>query len=240
MAKVVYEALCAKGRKLDTQAVEFARRLSQVVRLLLDAEQDHPAQIPRYRAELATTKAQRDKYDVSLMRHVAHCTAGCKRARGGALAFAAVNEPGVNSRAPSHQKPPLPGAGELAERLRRGARLEDLCVEYERSTSTLRTRLFDAGFNSRTGEPSHNPRPVPVSFVRVDDQPWAEDALCAQTDPEAFFPEKGGSTRDAKTVCADCLVQAQCLDYALDHDVRFGIWGGLSERERRRLKKAAV
>jgi WhiB family redox-sensing transcriptional regulator len=68
---------------------------------------------------------------------------------------------------------------------------------------------------------------------------WQAEALCAQTDPEAFFPEKGGSTRDAKRICAGCDVKAQCLDYALENDERFGIWGGLSERERRKLKKRA-
>jgi WhiB family redox-sensing transcriptional regulator len=69
---------------------------------------------------------------------------------------------------------------------------------------------------------------------------WQERALCAQTDPEAFFPEKGGSTREAKRVCTVCEVRSACLTYALEHDERFGIWGGLSERERRRMKKRAV
>jgi WhiB family redox-sensing transcriptional regulator len=69
---------------------------------------------------------------------------------------------------------------------------------------------------------------------------WQTDALCAQTDPEAFFPEKGGSTRDAKKVCGTCTVRADCLEYALANDERFGIWGGLSERERRRLRKRAI
>ena len=68
---------------------------------------------------------------------------------------------------------------------------------------------------------------------------WQADALCAQTDPEAFFPEKGGSTRDAKKICASCEVRAQCLEYALKNDESFGIWGGLSERERRKLRKRA-
>ena len=74
-----------------------------------------------------------------------------------------------------------------------------------------------------------------------DDSPlaWQVDALCAQTDPEAFFPEKGGSTRDAKRVCTTCDVRSQCLEYALQNDERFGIWGGLSERERRRLRRRA-
>lgn len=64
---------------------------------------------------------------------------------------------------------------------------------------------------------------------------WMDDALCAQTDPEAFFPEKGGSTKPAKNICAGCTVAAECLTYALDHNERFGIWGGVSERDRRKL-----
>uniref|UniRef100_UPI0038B3741C WhiB family transcriptional regulator n=1 Tax=Georgenia wutianyii TaxID=2585135 RepID=UPI0038B3741C len=69
---------------------------------------------------------------------------------------------------------------------------------------------------------------------------WQDRALCAQTDPEAFFPEKGGSTREAKRVCTSCEVRVECLEYALANDERFGIWGGLSERERRKLKRRAV
>ena len=77
-------------------------------------------------------------------------------------------------------------------------------------------------------------------FDETEEQEWQERALCAQTDPEAFFPEKGGSTREAKRICQGCEVRAECLEYALGHDERFGIWGGLSERERRKLKKRAV
>jgi WhiB family redox-sensing transcriptional regulator len=68
---------------------------------------------------------------------------------------------------------------------------------------------------------------------------WQTDSLCAQTDPEAFFPEKGGSTRDAKKICSSCEVKTECLEYALANDERFGIWGGLSERERRKLRQRA-
>lgn len=83
---------------------------------------------------------------------------------------------------------------------------------------------------------------VPGVRRNVDDDDalaWQADSLCAQTDPEAFFPEKGGSTRDAKRICASCEVRAECLEYALENDERFGIWGGLSERERRKLRKGA-
>ncbi len=69
-----------------------------------------------------------------------------------------------------------------------------------------------------------------------DPSEWQTRALCAETDPEAFFPEKGGSTREAKRICVECDVRAECLEYAILHDERFGIWGGLYERERRRLK----
>lgn len=80
---------------------------------------------------------------------------------------------------------------------------------------------------------------TPESTPTTDEE-WQDRALCAQTDPEAFFPEKGGSTRDAKKICQRCPVRNECLDYALAHDERFGIWGGLSERERRRLKRGVI
>jgi WhiB family redox-sensing transcriptional regulator len=99
----------------------------------------------------------------------------------------------------------------------------------------------------RTGVPEDwfiDPVRLGVPGVRKetgDDNPlsWQTDSLCAQTDPEAFFPEKGGSTRDAKKICSSCEVRTQCLQYALANDERFGIWGGLSERERRKLRKRA-
>jgi WhiB family redox-sensing transcriptional regulator len=85
------------------------------------------------------------------------------------------------------------------------------------------------------------PLGLDIFAIGVDDADegvaWQDRALCAQTDPEAFFPEKGGSTREAKKVCRTCEVRADCLEYALEHDERFGIWGGLSERERRRIKR---
>jgi len=81
---------------------------------------------------------------------------------------------------------------------------------------------------------------VTALFAEDEEESWQDRALCAQTDPEAFFPEKGGSTREAKKICTGCEVKAECLEYALANDERFGIWGGLSERERRRIKRGAV
>ncbi len=97
------------------------------------------------------------------------------------------------------------------------------------------------GYSAPAGQPVRIGQPlVPGNTDDDGELSWQGDALCAQTDPEAFFPEKGGSTRDAKKVCGSCMVKSECLEYALGNDERFGIWGGLSERERRRLRKRAV
>lgn len=69
---------------------------------------------------------------------------------------------------------------------------------------------------------------------------WTEQAICAQVDPELFFPEKGGATTAAKQLCAGCPVRTDCLNYAVEHNIRFGIWGGLAERDRRHLKTTAL
>ncbi|MGW4834717.1 WhiB family transcriptional regulator [Streptomyces globisporus] len=75
------------------------------------------------------------------------------------------------------------------------------------------------------------------------DLSWRESALCAQTDPEAHFPEAGNSNRAAKRTCLACDVRPECLAYALDTGQRHGVWGGLGERELRqtvaRLNRAA-
>lgn len=88
------------------------------------------------------------------------------------------------------------------------------------------------------------PSPWSISSLSPDDaglsldpMEWRERSLCAQTDPEAFFPEKGGSTREAKAVCKACEVHSECLDWALENDERFGVWGGRSEKERRTLRR---
>lgn len=69
------------------------------------------------------------------------------------------------------------------------------------------------------------------------DLSWRENALCAQAGPEFFFPAPGSSTREAKKLCGACEGRVACLEYALAHDERFGVWGGLSEKERIRLKR---
>lgn len=71
-----------------------------------------------------------------------------------------------------------------------------------------------------------------------DDMEWQNFANCLGVDANLFFPERGASTTTAKEVCRGCVVRQECLDYALRHGEKFGIWGGLSERERRRIRRA--
>ena len=67
---------------------------------------------------------------------------------------------------------------------------------------------------------------------------WQIQANCMGVDPDLFFPERGASTREAKEVCRGCVVREDCLEYALANGEKFGIWGGMSERERRRVRRA--
>ena len=132
-------------------------------------------------------------------------------------------------------------------------------MSFEQVDFGLNTRFEDRMLGSVGNIPHTNTGPAPLepparprlSLVperpeldmvapATEDDQWQERALCAQTDPEAFVPEKGGSTREAKRICTGCEVRDACLDYALAHDERFGIWGGLSERERRRLKRGII
>jgi WhiB family transcriptional regulator, redox-sensing transcriptional regulator len=90
---------------------------------------------------------------------------------------------------------------------------------------------LDSGISLHTSRIRANIAPG----LTLEPEQWTAEALCAQVDSEIFFPEKGGSTREAKKICGACPVREQCLQYALDHNERFGIWGQLSERERRSL-----
>lgn len=84
-----------------------------------------------------------------------------------------------------------------------------------------------------------------VSRVRrvadlVQSPEWMTWSNCRFTDPEVFFPEKGGSTAEAKKICGRCAVEAECLEWALSHDELFGVWGGTSERMRIKLRKMGL
>ncbi len=69
------------------------------------------------------------------------------------------------------------------------------------------------------------------------DRSWQHQANCMGVDPDLFFPERGASTREAKEVCRGCVVREDCLEYAIANGEKFGIWGGLSERERRKIRR---
>ena len=69
---------------------------------------------------------------------------------------------------------------------------------------------------------------------------WRERAACRGTDLEVFFPERGEAAGPARRVCAACPVRQPCLDYAITNRITHGVWGGLSERERRALRSGWV
>lgn len=66
---------------------------------------------------------------------------------------------------------------------------------------------------------------------------WRDLAECRGVDPDLFFPTRGESIATARATCAACPVRTECLEYAIEHREKFGIWGGLSERERRRIRR---
>jgi WhiB family redox-sensing transcriptional regulator len=72
------------------------------------------------------------------------------------------------------------------------------------------------------------------------DLSWQDYANCRGADADLFFPERGASTRKAKGICMACEVREQCLDFAISQGEKFGIWGGLSERERRRVRRQRI
>jgi len=86
--------------------------------------------------------------------------------------------------------------------------------------------------------PSGTISPMHIETITPPDVVWQEQALCAQTGADFFFPEPGSSVREAKRICGMCEIRSACLEYALTNDERFGVWGGLSEKERLSLRRA--
>jgi WhiB family redox-sensing transcriptional regulator len=82
-----------------------------------------------------------------------------------------------------------------------------------------------------------------VGFVEVevsveetpDEYAWMFQARCRGINPAEFFPSDGTGVETAQRVCAGCPVRVECLEYALLHRIEHGVWGGASERERRRI-----
>lgn len=69
------------------------------------------------------------------------------------------------------------------------------------------------------------------------DRLWMLRGRCLSAFPDAWFPDNGVVAPEIKRVCGGCPVRVDCLEYALVHDERFGIWGGLSERQRKRMRQ---
>lgn len=129
---------------------------------------------------------------------------------------------------------------EIAARIRDGESYCELAVEYRVDQQGLANRLRNGGYRFDTGETERAARLREMkqqlsSTLLTYSLPWMQEAICAQTDPEAWFPEKGGSIAEAKRICRGCPVRQVCLEFALERKERFGVWGGLSERERRKL-----
>jgi WhiB family redox-sensing transcriptional regulator len=72
--------------------------------------------------------------------------------------------------------------------------------------------------------------------VTADELAWKEYGACSGL-TDLFYPDDNGDVRNAQAVCKECVVQEECLEYALVHDEKYGVWGGFSERGRRRLRR---
>ena len=77
-------------------------------------------------------------------------------------------------------------------------------------------------------------------LLLADERPWVSYAACLDSDPYLFFPGPDGDTGEALRICSSCAVREQCLDYALMARERYGVWGGTTERERRRLLRRSA
>lgn len=71
----------------------------------------------------------------------------------------------------------------------------------------------------------------------MDKAEWMADANCLGLDPDIFFPARGEVAAQVKTICRECDVQSECLAYALNNGEKHGIWGGMSERDRRKIRR---
>lgn len=82
----------------------------------------------------------------------------------------------------------------------------------------------------------HERQGAGVFSISIADQAWKKEGICAQSDPDSFFPSVGEPSAQQKKICFSCPVQSQCLEEALEGNEQWGIWGGYSPRERREIK----
>lgn len=115
-------------------------------------------------------------------------------------------------------------------------------VTSDSPSSVLRSPSVGTGevFHASVGGRTELVRLIDKEVASVpvkDGENWRDYANCKGMDPELFFPERGDSTREAKQVCRGCEVRHDCLEFALESGEKHGILGGLSERERRRIRR---
>ena len=110
--------------------------------------------------------------------------------------------------------------------------------ERRRVQGSTATSPVPRAFISLANNRRSTNRPMAFLSASEKDEPtWHDFANCLGVDPDLFFPERGASTKEAKEVCRGCVVRDDCLEYALQNGEKFGIWGGMSERERRRIRR---
>jgi WhiB family redox-sensing transcriptional regulator len=84
------------------------------------------------------------------------------------------------------------------------------------------------------------PVTVTLSLLDLEERPWAAYASCRAEDPDLFFPGPDGDPQEALRICSGCPVKGECLEWALDTRVHYGIWGGMTERQRRRVLRRSA
>jgi WhiB family redox-sensing transcriptional regulator len=145
---------------------------------------------------------------------------------------------------PSKFRPRLspPQISDLKVMLIEGVPRQEIADAFGVDVSTVQYHAYRAGMVTPRGEtpalPPAKREPAPQSAGRLfaPPPPWMLEALCAQTDPDEFFPDKGEDSEPAKAVCRTCPVTAECLNYALANNEQFGVWGATTPRQRRKLR----
>ena len=84
------------------------------------------------------------------------------------------------------------------------------------------------------------PTPTEPMLVDLDERPWAAYGACRTADPDLFFPTEDTAAEAALKICRGCPVIDECRDWALEMRIRYGAWGGLTERDRRRALRRSV
>lgn len=134
--------------------------------------------------------------------------------------------------------PKLPTVGDMCAAIRAGDTVEAIAERHDAtSTSWIRLKIRDAGYDPTTGLPAAVLPPRATTRVTRRSTAWMDDAACLGMDVDEFFPDHDQPTA-ALEACGRCLVRAECLEYALGMSPRwrsYGVWGGLTPTQRRDL-----